>query len=272
MRMFGLSFLALGAALIACSSSSPGTSSSSGGVPGDDGGSGSGSGGSSGGATVTEHGIVYDYGTLLASGNLLPVKGLTVTDGDQSTTTDAQGGFSLTMPAGVTLAPVVTGTSRGDTYSYLFFPAGTPVASDVDWGNIITPDQSTFQLERLSLTSDDTKAIVHVVAIATGSCTGLAGGTLTVTSPPGAQVMYFDAQGYPSTMQAAFVEPPVDRRPVADIYDVAPGADIAFTVSHPSCTMAPFPITVGGATFGGQVTTKAAEPGDENSALVIVLQ
>jgi hypothetical protein len=224
------------------------------------------------GATVTEHGIVYDYGTLLANGTLAPVKGLTVTDGNQTTTTDAQGNWSLTLPMGATLAPVVNGTVQGDPYSNLMLPQATATSADVDRGNIIIPDQSTFSLERISLGSTDTDAVVHVVAATTGACTSVAGGTLTVTSPSGAKVNYFNAQGYPVASQTSMVDPPVPQRPVADIYDVPPGSPITLTVTHPTCALAPYPVTVTGGSFDGQVATKAAEPGDNNSALVILLQ
>lgn len=249
--------------LAACSSSSSGS-------PGN--GSSSGSSGGSSGPTITEHGIVYDYGTLLTSGNLVTVEGLTVTDGDQSTTTDAQGNWTLTVPLDGTKAPVVTGTSKGDPYSYLIFPTATAAGTNLDWGNIIIPDQSTFNLERLTLSSSDSQAVVHVVVVPTGQCTSVAGGTMTLTSPPGGKIDDFDAQGYPRAAQTAFVDPPVPRRPVADIYDVAPGAQITFTVTHPTCHMAPYPVTIGGGTFDGTVTTKAAEPGDQNSAVVMVLE
>jgi hypothetical protein len=262
----GLPLAAYVALLVACSSSSdpPGQ------AEGDDGGGQAGEGGGTQ-STVTEHGIVYDYGTLLTSGNLVTVEGLTVTDGSQTTTTDAQGNWSLTVPLGATLAPVVTGTSKGDPYSNLILPTATGAASDLDWGNIIIPDQSTFQLERVTLGSDDSQAVVHVVVVTTGSCTSVAGGTLTVTSPPGAKVNYFDTQGYPTASQTSFVDPPVPRRPVADIYDLAPGAQIAIQVNLPTCHQVPYPATNAGGTFSGQVTTKAAEPGDNNSALVVLL-
>jgi len=245
--------------LVACSSGSSGAGGAQG---GDD----------STGPTVTEHGIVYDYGTLLYTGDLTTVEGLTVTDGDQTTTTDANGNWSLTLPLGATLAPAVTGTSKGDPYSYLIFPTATAAGTDLDWGNIIIPDVSTFQLERVTLGSTDSDAVVHIVAITSGACTTLAGATLTVTSPPGAKVNYFDLQGYPSAMQASMIDPPVPQRPVADIYNAAPGTQLTFTVTHPTCHLAPYPVTNNGGTFDGQVTTKAAEPGDNNSALNIILE
>jgi hypothetical protein len=85
-------------------------------------------------------------------------------------------------------------------------------------------------------------------------------------------VNYFDAQGYPSATQTSMVDPPVPQRPVADVYDATPGVPITFTLSHPTCHLAPYPITFAGGTFTGQVTTKPAEPGDNNSALNILLE
>jgi hypothetical protein len=256
-------------ALASCSSSSsppPAQQQSSGDDGGDSGGQ------EAAGPTITEHGIVLDYGTLLSSGKLVPVKGLTVSDGDQTTTTDATGFWSITLPASETLQGTVNGSSEGDAYSNLFLPAVTlPGGGDVDRGNIITPDVSTFQLERLSLTSDPTLAIVHVVVEASGSCSSVEGGTITVSSPSSAKVMYFDTMGYPSTTQSAFAAL-TDGRPVADIYDVPPGSTLAFQVVHPTCTQAPFPVVSGGGNFTGQVVTQASEPGDNNSALVAVLQ
>ena len=245
--------------LAGCSSSS-GTGGG-GGQTGDD----------SSGPAVNEHGVVYDYGTLLSTGTLATVGGLTVTDGSHTTTTAADGTWSLQLPLGSTLAPVVTGTSKGDPYSYLILPTATAAGTDLDWGNIITPDVSTFMLERLTLGSSDTDAIIHIVAITTGACTSLAGGTLTVTSPPGAKVNYFDTQGYPAAAQTSMVDPPVPQRPVADIYNVAAGTQLTFTVTHPTCHLSAYPVTSNGGTFNGQVTTKTAEPGDNNSALNIFL-
>jgi hypothetical protein len=46
---------------------------------------------------------------------------VTVTDGDQTATTDATGAWSLSLPTGATLAPMIVGPS----YTQLFLPADT---------------------------------------------------------------------------------------------------------------------------------------------------
>jgi hypothetical protein len=220
---------------------------------------------------VTEHGVIIDYGTYLSNGTLMPVQGLTITDGNQSTTSDAQGNWSLTMPANALLAPVVSGTVKGDKYSSLQLPQATASASDVDRGNIIIPDSTVFGFEEGLLSADMSQGVIHVVAEATGSCTSVAGGTITVTSPAGAKVMYFNTKGTPDKSVTSF-EALTEGKPVADIFDVPPGSEITMQVSHPTCKQAPFPVTYTGQTLNGKVATLAAEPGDNNSALLVVLK
>jgi hypothetical protein len=250
-----------------CSSSSAPAPADTADASGSDGGTGD----DAAAPAVTEHGSIIDYGTLLSSGSTVPVAGLTVTDGAQSTTTDAKGNWSLMVPAGASLSPSISGTTKGDPYSTLFLPTATSAGGDVDRGTIVVADQSTFQLERLILSADSTKAIVHVAATATGSCASVAGGTISVTAPAGASVVYFNAKGLPSSTATSFPQLPFPG-PVAVIYDVDPGADVTFQVSHPTCTPSPAPVTNGGASFTGQVVTKAAEPGDFCSVVLTMLQ
>jgi hypothetical protein len=93
-------------------------------------------------------------------------------------------------------------------------------------------------LEQEILSSDASNAIIHVVAFASGSCTtGVAGGALTVTPPAGSKVMYVNASGQPSASQTSFAAL-ADGKPVADLYDVTPGAPVQLEVSHPTCKQA----------------------------------
>jgi hypothetical protein len=259
-----LPFVAL---VCSCSSSSGSAPADTPDASGDD----AGNGAETAPATFTEHGSIIDYGTLISSGKTVPVAGLTVTDGTQSATTDAQGNWSLTLPVGTTMSPSIAGTTKGDPYSTLFLPTGTSGGGDVDRGTIVVADVSTFQLERLILSADSTKAVVHVAASATGSCTSVAGGTITVTSPAGASVMYFNAKGLPATTATSFPDLPFPG-PVAVIFNVDPTQNLVFQVSHPTCTTAPVPLMLGGASFPGQVVMQPAEPGDFCSVVLTQLQ
>jgi hypothetical protein len=207
---------------------------------------------------IGQHGIVVDYFQRT------PLVGFTVSDGSASATTDAQGNFLLPAPTGVVLAPTVTGAS----YTQLFLPEVTAAGADVDRGFIPIPSSQTFMLEQNILKNDAAKAIVYVTVAKTGACTAIAGGTLTVQSPPGTSVAYFNEQGLPTAN--AFTEVS-GNRPAAVVYDVPPGAYPVVTIGHPTCTAVPDGTVVNGQILDGHVKTQAAEPGDYNSAMVIAL-
>jgi hypothetical protein len=210
-------------------------------------------------AIVGQHGTVVDYFTLQ------PLAGFTVTDGPNSTTTDAAGKFVLPAPAGVVLQPVVTGPN----YSTLQMPAAMADGDDLDRGAIPIPSSMTFGTEQQILTSDATKALVQVTVIRTGACASVKGGTLTVNSPAGVAVGYFDTSGLP--LASSFNDTD-DNRPVAVLYNVTPGEKISLSLSMPSCTQAPAGTAVSGADFTGDIVTLPCEPGDHNTALVVVVQ
>jgi hypothetical protein len=94
---------------------------------------------------------------------------------------------------------------------------------------------------------------------------------LQVLSPPGTSVQYFASTSLPSSALTSFqdVKSP---RPVAVIYNIDPGTPVTFTVTHPTCKMAPYPATNGSQVLTGQTPQKATEPGDVTSALVVVLE
>jgi hypothetical protein len=211
---------------------------------------------------ITEHGVIIDYFTKR------PVAGLTVSDNGASTTTNTLGQWSLTVPSGAVLQPTIAGPS----YSSVLYPDSTPVGSDVDFSTELMPNHSSFMLEQGLLDNFDTsQALVHVVVRPTGACAGVEGGTIQVVSPPGASVTYFSAAGIPTTSLTS-IQPQDGDRPVAVVYNVSPGADVQIAVNHPSCAMVPFPATYSGRTYSGHVRTVAAEPGDYNTAMVVLMQ
>jgi hypothetical protein len=212
--------------------------------------------------TSVEHGEMVDYETLS------PVQGLTVTDNGLSTTTDANGQWSLTVPTGATLQPTVTSS----TYSRLLFPDSIAVAADIDFSTVVIPDSNTYSLEESVLDMDTSKALVQLVVLTQSSCASAVGGTVSVTSPSGARLAYFDAtSATPSTTLSSFqaVKP---ARPVAVIYDIDSSATLSLQVSHPTCKQVPFPVAYGGRQYEGTVRLSPAEPGGVNSAIVVVLE
>ena len=83
--------------------------------------------------------------------------------------------------------------------------------------------------------------------------------------------MYFATNGYPSSSQTSFADLPPGR-PVADLFDLAPGAPVTVQITHPTCTQAPYPVAFGGGSLTGTLATEACEPGDENAAMIVVLE
>ncbi len=210
---------------------------------------------------ATEHGTILDYGTLK------PQAGLTVTDNGMSATTDDAGAFSLMVPAGSKLTPQVTGPS----YTHLLFPESLPAAADVDFGTLVMPASSIFMLEQVGLSNKMTQALVQIVVVTAPTCASAVGGTLDVVSPPGTSFAYFSSDSLPDGTVTSFaaVTPP---RPVAVVYNVTPGAPLDLQITHPTCKQAAFPFTYQGKIYTGDVPTKATEPGDYNSAMVMMLE
>lgn len=214
---------------------------------------------------VVEHGTIVDYFTLK------PVAGLTVSDNGVTTTTDANGVWSLTAPKSSTLQLTVTGPK----YTKLLFPDEVASGDDANSSIVVMADSSSYNLEQNSLTGfDAAKALVQLVLVTIGtSCTSVVGGTLKVVAPAGVSVTYFDGTtGIPQDALTTFqnVKP---NRPVAVMYNIPVGADLTVQVGHPTCKQVPFPATgEHGITLTGKVRTVAAEPGDGNSALVVLMQ
>jgi hypothetical protein len=213
------------------------------------------------GSQGRQHGVVVDYFALE------PLAGFTVTDGSSSATTDATGTFSLPAPMGVVLAPVVTGTG----YSTLQLASAMAAGDDVDLGPIPIPSSETFGTEQALVKNDQSLALFQVTLLLTGACTSAAGGTLTVTSPDGTSLEYFNQGGLPL---ATAIEDTKDQRPAAVVFNVPPGVTPQFTLSHPTCTVAPAGTVVvsRGLSLTGDARSLPAEPGDNNTALVLVLE
>ena len=211
------------------------------------------------GGTVGQHGKVIDYF------NLTPLAGFTVTDGNNTTTTDANGEFVLPAPMDVDLAPVVTGPS----YSTLHLATARATAADVELGPITIPSSSTFGSEMSLVNADQSKALVQVVVVPTGACTSIAGGTLTVTSPPGAAIAYFSASGFPV---ANAMTDTMQHRPAAVVYNIEPGGTLTVTMTHPTCKLAPAGTAYNGGVYAGPGKLLATEPGDNNAAMVLLAE
>ena len=209
----------------------------------------------------TAHGVMIDYFTLK------PLAGLTVSANGATSTTDANGAWTLTVSGASVLTPSVTGPD----YAPLIFPETVPASADMDFGQSVIGTTNAFQLEQGGLGNAPSKGIVQIVVRALASCGSADGATIKVLSPSGANAVYFDANGLPDPSLTA-PETVKAPRPVAVIYDVAPGSQLKLQVNHPTCKQVSFPFVDQGRTYTGQTTINAAEPGDYSSAVVLFLQ
>ena len=210
-------------------------------------------------------GIKGEHGTLIDYFTSAPLVGFTITDGQATTTSDAQGSWVLPVTMGVPLAPVVTGPD----YSTIFLGQAMPASDEIELGPIPMPSAMSFALENQILAADTTQAVVQITIVKQGACTSIAGGTLNVKSPAGASVAYFSAQGLPTG--PSFVDRD-SNRPVAAVYNVTPGQQIELEIVHPTCKLVAAGTSNAGAVFTGKVTTMASQPGDNNSSLVYLVE
>jgi hypothetical protein len=216
-------------------------------------------------APQMDAGIVGQHGKTVDYFSAMPLAGLTVTDGTASTTTDENGEWQLPVPTGQS-APVISGNG----YVPLHLAYATAGADDMDRGTIVMATSQDFMTEQSLLSFDTTLAVVHVAIVMTGACTSLQGGSLSVDSPSGASVTYFDKSGLPIGSKLVDV---AATKPSALLYNVTPGASLNLSLTHPTCTLAPAgSVTVSGVIFDGQAPTLAAEPGDNTSVIVLVAQ
>jgi hypothetical protein len=138
--------------------------------------------------------------------------------------------------------------------------------ADNDRHDLPLPDLQTFQLGQYAQRGYDlTKASISIAVYALPPCAGTEGTTLKVVSPPGASVEYFQAS-FPSAAVTATVAGEI---PAVSVYNLDPGAEFVFELTHPTCKQVPWPVKVGSLTFTGKVTTEA---GNANSVLIMYMQ
>lgn len=244
-----LSFVTAVALLSACSSSS-----SSHGTTGGD-------AGSAQDASADAPGMITETGRVIDFGTRNPVPGVKISEGSATTTTDAKGVWTLQMPVGVPTRV----TLSMDGYATAHLPEEIYTA-DNDRGDVPLPSISTFQLAEDAQTGyDATQASISIVVRTLPSCASATGATLQVNSPSGTSTAYFKG-GFPSKSATAVT---AGQDPAISLYNIPVGSALDLTLQHPTCTMVPFPVASGSATFTGKVDLEA---GNANSALVLFLQ
>ncbi len=233
-------FLGLSALLAACSGSSKGSSPS--------GGSGNGAGGTAPVAEGPQQ--ATEKGTIVELGSKKPVAGAKVTAGDQSTTTAADGSWSLTLQKGEKFQLSVT----ADGYAALL-EQETSLDGDYDKGaTTIVPQTTATLLTGMFDGYDSTLGILSIQVIPTGGCSTEDGSTIEVEPAGAAKIAYF-VNGMPN---AAATKVKGGEFPSAVFYNVQPGVQLSVTVKS-SCTEQPFPVQQGSVLYTGGISAEAGE-------------
>jgi hypothetical protein len=207
------------------------------------------------GARVTDRGKVIDYDTKKG------VADVVVTEGDSTTTTAADGTFAVTPLANTK----VTLSFRKDKYTKLDWPE-VILTGDRDRGNVGVVSLETFHLGSGALDGyDPALGIVYLSIKPAGSCTDTAGSSVEVLSPANATVRYA-VKGLPRPAQTSTFP---GEDPGVVVYNLQPGEAVTLAVTHPTCKQAPFPYTLGTATFTGNIVTAG---GDGNTYAIVYME
>jgi hypothetical protein len=184
-------------------------------------------------------------------GSSAAIAGATVTAGDQTATTAADGTFSLTLQKGDPFQLSVT----ADGYAMLV-EQQTSLQADYDAGSTeIVPNATASLLTSILSGYDATLGVLSVAVMPTGACASEDVTTITVSPAGSAQVVYM-SNGIPSTTLKAVKG---GQFPSAVIYNVAPNTPLTVTATQATCTQVAFPYTANGVDYTGVISTQAGE-------------
>lgn len=225
------------------------SSKSNSGAPAEDAGTGDDAGTADTGASTQR---VTDKGSVMDFDNKKPLAGVTVSEGDVSTTTDANGEWTLTPLANTP----VTLVFKKDKYTTLQYPE-VLISGDTQRETVSALKVDTLNFVGNSLANwDSTKGIVFVGLKLLPSCTDQSGATASVSAPAGTTTNYVNASGVP---QGSLTSVQAGQDPGVAVYNVEPNASVKIQISHPTCTMVDFPYTDGTLTYTGNVTATGAQ-------------
>jgi len=235
--------LTLLVATISCSSKSNNNPPPSDGGAGEDTGGG-GDDDAASGARVTDQGKVEDFDTKRG------LAGVTVTEGDVSTTTDKDGVWTLKPLANT----AVTLTFAAKDHTTLTYPE-VLISGDTQRETVSALSTATLQFVGSTLAGWNKDLGVLFIGLKTlSSCADQSGATITVDAPAGSTT-YYIKNGIPNS---SLTSVQANEDPSIAVYNVQPNTPIQITLSHPTCKVTDFPYTDGTLTYTGKITTTGA--------------
>ncbi len=196
-------------------------------------------------AFVLQKGVIIDFDTNKV------LAGATIAAGDQSTTSDEKGAYSLKVHKSVPFSMVVTAPN------YIkVLEQSTVLDADYDRGKttIVPRDLGTL-LHNTLQGYDATLGVLSVAVLPTGSCASEQGTKVTV-SPEGSAKVKYMLNKFPSN---TVEEVQKGEFPSAVIYNLQPGVPITVTLHNEACKQVAFPFAHDGITYEATVSTEAGD-------------
>lgn len=193
---------------------------------------------------------VRQTGRALVLQQRTPVEGATVTAGTTSTTTNANGDYSLIVPRG---KPVRLTFAAPEFYKLVEQEYVVEKAT-YERGESLMLSRQTAGLLKAFLPGLDTAKGILVVRVVAGEGCKSEEGTELSLDPPGATLRY-TVNGLPS--DKPFVT--AGENNGAIFYNVTPGAKVTVTAKSPTCSQLPFPVAFEGVKYNDNQTTEGGE-------------
>ncbi|MDB4996768.1 MAG: hypothetical protein JWM74_4200 [Myxococcaceae bacterium] len=180
------------------------------------------------------------------------VEGATVDLGGKTGVTGDKGAYAIQVPLDTNFFMSVTGPGH-----LKLIEQEWKLTGDFDRSTTSFIPTSTSDTLRSTLPGyDATKATISVGLVITGACTTEGGATIEIV-PPGAAKMKYFRGGFPSTADTVSVAG--ETTPTAVFWNVEPCDDYTIKVTHPTCTVIPFPYTDGPITYSGRARGEAGD-------------
>lgn len=193
---------------------------------------------------------VRQTGRALVLQQRTPVEGATVTAGAATTTTNANGDYSLIVPRG---KPVRLTFAAPEFYKLVEQEYVVEKAT-YERGESLMLSRQTAGLLKAFLPGLDTAKGILVVRVVAGAGCKSEDGTELSLDPPGATLRY-TVNGLPS--DKPFVT--AGENNGAIFYNVTPGAKVTVTAKSPGCSQLPFPVAYEGVKYNDNQTTEGGE-------------
>jgi hypothetical protein len=196
-------------------------------------------------------GLATQKGSIVDLDTKAGVEGATVDLGGKTAVTGDRGAYSIQVPLDTPFFMTVTGPGH-----LKLIEQEWKLTGDFDRQKTSFIPTSTSDTLRSTLPGyDATKATISVGLFITGACATEGGATIELDPPGNSKLKYFHG-GFPSNDTVSFAG---EITPTAVFWNAEPGDNYTIKVTHPTCTVVPYPYTDGNITYTGRVRGEAGD-------------